>query len=69
MNATLEKLIDASTVFNEYNNVTYFDRQKFMELVICECISIVEREASQYSAPTWSVEIINDICDTFGVEP
>ena len=69
MNATLEKLIDASTVFNEYNNVTYFDRQKFMELVARECIGIVEREASQYNALVWSVEIINDICVVFGVEP
>ena len=42
---------------------------KLAILVARECIEIVAREANQYEAPTWAYEIVNDIDETFGVEP
>lgn len=38
-------------------------------LIARECIQIVIREANQYDAPVWAYEIVNDIDETFGVNP
>ncbi len=43
--------------------------QKLAELIVRECIKMVENEAAQYAAPTWAVELVNDIKENFGVEP
>jgi len=39
----------------------------FAELLIQECVSLIENEAAQYSEPVWAVELINDIKEHFGV--
>ena len=44
------------------------DFEKFAELIVRECIGMVENEASQYAEPVWAVELVNDIRDRFGVE-
>jgi hypothetical protein len=44
------------------------DEQKFAELIVRECVGIVELEAKQYTEPTWAFEIVNDIKEHFGVE-
>jgi hypothetical protein len=43
--------------------------KKLAELVVLECIKMVENEAAQYAAPTWAVELVNDMHERFGVEP
>ena len=40
---------------------------RLVELVVRECIKIVETEAAQYSEPVWAVELVNDIAEHFGV--
>ena len=42
--------------------------EKFAELVVLECIKMVENEAEQYAEPTWAVELVNDMHERFGVE-
>ena len=42
--------------------------QRFAELIVRECISKVENEASTYAEPVWAFELINDIREHFGVE-
>jgi hypothetical protein len=42
--------------------------QKLAELIVLECIKMVENEAAQYAAPTWAVELVNDIKENFGIE-
>ena len=37
------------------------------ELVVRECIRKIENEAEQYAAPTWAVELVNDLKETFGI--
>ena len=44
-----------------------YDRE-FAELIVQECISKVENEASTYAEPVWAFELINDIKEHFGVE-
>ena len=38
------------------------------ELVVRECIRKIENEAEQYAQPTWAVELVNDLKETFGIE-
>ena len=37
------------------------------ELVVRECIRKIEKEAEQYADPTWAVELVNDLKETFGI--
>ena len=43
--------------------------QKLAELIVLECIKMIENEAAQYAAPTWAVELVNDMHERFGLEP
>lgn len=60
----------------DYGSGEFFDKddihldqfEKFAKLLIKECISKVEMNASQYCAPVWAYEIVNDIKEQFGVE-
>jgi len=45
-----------------------FNKQKFAELIVKECLSKIENEAMQYSEPVWAFELVNDIKDHFGIE-
>ena len=41
---------------------------KFAELIVKKCLSMIENEAAQYAEPVWAVELVNDIKEHFGVE-
>jgi hypothetical protein len=43
--------------------------QKLAKLIVLECIKMIENEAAQYAAPTWAVELVNDMHERFGLEP
>ena len=49
--------------------VPNYAAEKFAELIVRECIKMVENEAAQYAQPTWAVELFNDIKENFGIEP
>ena len=42
--------------------------EKFAELIVERCLSMIENEAAQYAEPVWEVELLKDIRDHFGVE-
>jgi hypothetical protein len=42
--------------------------EKFAELIVRECLNMIENEAVQYAEPVWAIELVNDIKDHFGVE-
>lgn len=44
------------------------DLQKFVELIVSECVKLVENEAIQYSEPTWAVELVTDIKEHFALD-
>jgi hypothetical protein len=46
----------------------YINVQKFADLIVLECIKMIENEAAQYAQPTWAVELVNDIKENFGIE-
>jgi hypothetical protein len=76
MNNIVNELIEQADKWSceEYNyKKTGYTReqlysQKLAELIVLECIKMVENEAAQYAAPTWAVELVNDIKENFGVE-
>jgi hypothetical protein len=41
--------------------------QKLAELIVLECIKMIENEAEQYAEPTWAVELVGDMYEHFGV--
>ena len=46
----------------------FFDREKFAESIVRECLGKIENEADQYAEPVWAFELINDIKEHFGVK-
>ena len=42
--------------------------ERFAELIVERCLSMIENEAAQYAEPVWEVELLNDIRDHFGIE-
>jgi hypothetical protein len=51
--------------FDEYSP----ELEKFADLVVLECIKMVENEAEQYAEPTRAVELVNDMHERFGIKP
>ena len=43
--------------------------ERFADLIVRECIKMVENEAAQYAEPIWAVELVNDMHERFGMEP
>ena len=39
--------------------------EKFAELIVKECLTIIEYEANGYAEPVWAYEIVNDIKERF----
>ena len=48
----------------------WFDnfKEQFAELIVKECLGIIENEASTYAEPVWAYELVNDIKERFGVK-
>jgi hypothetical protein len=73
INELIEKANEWS--YEEYNyKETGYTReqlysQKLAKLIVLECIKMIENEAAQYAAPTWAVELVNDMHERFGLEP
>lgn len=75
MNRIVNDLIEQADKWSceEYNyKKTGYTReqlysQKLAELIVLECIKMVENEAAQYAAPTWAVELVGDMYEHFGV--
>ena len=53
----------------DLHGYTFEQMREFAELIVRKCISKIENEAEQYAAPVWAVELVNDIKDSFGIEP
>ena len=51
-----------------YDRNQSFDIAKFAELIIRECLTMIENEAVQYDEPVWAVELVNDITERFGIK-
>ena len=70
MNERIKELAEQCTdyVFGEGGSYEMFDKEKFAELIVRECLTKIENEAAQYAEPVWAFELVNDIKEHFGVE-
>jgi hypothetical protein len=55
-------LVDPNT------SIRLLNAEKFALLIVRECLSKIENEASTYAEPVWAFELVNDIKEHFGVE-
>lgn len=66
MNQRIRELAEQAGFVDKGNNITAylnFDHEKFAQLVVMECINIVENHAQEYHQPTWAVELVNDMLE------
>ena len=76
MNERIKSLIEQCTdlveVTNPDTDIThtreFFDKEKFAQLIVQDCIAMIENEAALYSQPTWAFELTLDIKERFGIE-
>ena len=43
--------------------------RKFAELIVRDCIKMVETEAAQYAEPVWAFELVNDMYEQWEISP
>ena len=43
--------------------------EKFAELIVRDCIKMVETEAAQYAEPVWAFELVNDMYEQWEISP
>ena len=43
--------------------------KEFAELIVNECLRMIETESAQYAEPVWAFELVNDIKEYFGIGP
>ena len=67
MNARIKSLIDQATVWEGMENGYIFDKEKFAELIVQECLDIVNRKEYSYheADPLWETSQL--IKEHFGV--
>ena len=72
MNERIKELIKQATTVEEHKwGISYdnFDKEKFAELIVRECIGIAQdRAAFDWAPPNDVNHIINEIKEHFGVE-
>ena len=52
----------------DLHGYTFEQMREFADLIVRECIKMIENEAAQYAEPTWAIELVNDIKENFGIE-
>ena len=58
----------ADDCFPRFSNVKGWNvlyTEKFAELIVKECLTIIQYEANGYAEPVWAYEIVNDIKERF----
>jgi len=72
MNQRIQQLAEQAGSTHKQNLGVYQfyadELEKFAQLIVQECIKMVENEAAQYAEPVWAFELVNDIKQHFGVE-
>ena len=68
MNARIKSLIDQATVWEGMENGYIFDKEKFAELIVRDCLKIVNRHEYSYheADPLWETSQL--IKEHFGVD-
>ena len=49
MNERIQQLVEKSYIHDKQNDSSFFDKEKFAELIVAECISMADKESERYS--------------------
>ena len=65
--AQIKQLAEKAGIYIAYDNRAALDKELefFAELIVKECLTIIEYEANGYAEPVWAYEIVNDIKERF----
>ena len=73
MNERIQEMAKLAQLRAEWmtpQGLEWFDnfKEQFAELIVRECLGMIENEASTYAEPVWAYELVNDIAERFGVK-
>lgn len=72
MNERIKELVEKSFIYDKQNDSSFFNKEKFAELIVRECMDIARNVGNISEPDDWALdrcyEIEQRIQDRFGVE-
>jgi hypothetical protein len=72
MNELIKELVEKSFIYDKQNDSSFFNKEKFAELIVRECMNIARNVGNISEPDDWALdrcyEIEQRIQDRFGVE-
>jgi len=72
MNERIRELVEKSYIYDKQNDSSFFNKEKFAELIVRECMNIARNVGNISEPDDWALdrcyEIEQRIQDRFGVE-
>ena len=72
MNKRIKELVEKSFIYDKQNDSSFFNKEKFAELIVRECMNIARNVGNISEPDDWALdrcyEIEQRIQDRFGVE-
>ena len=72
MNQRIKELVEKSYIYDKQNDSSFFNKEKFAELIVRECMNIARNVGNISEPDDWALdrcyEIEQRIQDRFGVE-
>ncbi len=72
MNERIKELVEKSFIYDKQNDSSFFNKEKFAELIVRECMDIAHTVGNISEPDDWALdrcyEIEQRIQDRFGVE-
>jgi len=72
MNERIKELVEKSYIYDKQNDSSFFNKEKFAELIVRECMNIARTVGNISEPDDWALdrcyEIEQRIQDRFGVE-
>jgi hypothetical protein len=72
MNELIKELVEKSFIYDKQNDSSFFNKEKFAELIVRECMNIARNVGNISEPDDWALDILDEIeqriQDRFGVE-
>ena len=72
MNERIKELVEKSYIYDKQNDSSFFNKEKFAELIVRDCMNIARNVGNISEPDDWALdrcyEIEQKIQDRFGVE-
>ena len=72
MNERIKELVEKSFIYDKQNDSSFFNKEKFAELIVKECMDIARNVGNISEPDDWALDILDEIeqkiQDRFGVK-